>query len=202
VNDPSLLARASWRTELPVLTGGIVALREPGADDVPELVTLLTTGDATHFGIDEPITECGVQHFVEHAVADRAAGRSFTYVVTRRETRALVGLLQIRQLDPAFEAGEWECVLAPDVRGTAVFLESARLAGSLAFGPVGVHRLEARVLLQSGRANGALRKLGAVQEGVLRRAYRRDGRYFDQVLWSVLREDWGDHWVSIGDRVH
>jgi len=157
--------------------------------------------DAVHFGVDEPIGEPGVQHFVEHAVAERSAGRSFTYVVTANTSREIVGLLQVRQLDPGFEAGEWECTLAPGVRGTGVFLEVARLAGSLAFGTVGVRRLEARVLLQNGRANGALRKLGAVQEGILRRSSRRGGQYFDQVLWSVLREDWGEHWVPT-DRVH
>ena len=47
------------------------------------------------------------------------------------------------------------------------------------------------MLLQNGRANGALRKLGAVQEGVLRRSVRRDGEYFDQVLWSMLERGLG-----------
>ena len=83
-----------------------------------------------------------------------------------------------------------------------MFLETARLVGSFAFGSVGVHRIEARVLLQNGRANGALRKLGAVQEGVLRRSIRRQGEYVDQVLWSMLKEDWGEHWISTAPRVH
>ena len=77
-----------------------------------------------------------------------------------------------------------------------------RRVSSFAFGPVGTHRLEARVLLQNGRANGALRKLGAVQEGVLRRSVRRGTDYLDQVLWSVLKEDWTEHWVSTVPRVH
>jgi RimJ/RimL family protein N-acetyltransferase len=42
----------------------------------------------------------------------------------------------------------------------------------------------------------------AVQEGILRRSVRRAGEYFDQVLWSMLKEDWGDHWVAIASRVH
>ena len=46
--------------------------------------------------------------------------------------------------------------------------------------------------LQNGRANGALRKLGAVQEGVLRQSARRGDEYVDQVLWSLFKEDWGD----------
>ncbi len=59
-----------------------------------------------------------------------------------------------------------------------------------AFETVGVHRLEARASVKNGRGNGALRKIGAVQEGVLRRSFLRHGEYHDQVLWSILDEDW------------
>jgi RimJ/RimL family protein N-acetyltransferase len=55
---------------------------------------------------------------------------------------------------------------------------------------VGVHRLEARAAVKNGRGNGALRKMGAVQEGVLRRSFLKNGEYHDQVLWSILDEDW------------
>jgi RimJ/RimL family protein N-acetyltransferase len=105
-------------------------------------------------------------------------------------------------MDPGFESAEWECTLAPAARGTGVFLEAIRLVGSFAFGQVGVRRLESRVLVKNGRANTALRKLGAVEEGILRRSARLNGEYVDQVLWSLLKEDWGQHWVSIGPRVH
>jgi RimJ/RimL family protein N-acetyltransferase len=44
--------------------------------------------------------------------------------------------------------------------------------------------------LQNGRGNGALRKIGAVQEGVLRRSFRRNDEYLDQALWSIFDEDW------------
>src|SRR6516162_2843552 len=55
---------------------------------------------------------------------------------------------------------------------------------------LGVHRLEARASVRNGRGNGALRKIGAVQEGVLRRSFLRNGEYHDQVLWSILEDDW------------
>jgi RimJ/RimL family protein N-acetyltransferase len=142
------------------------------------------------------------QFLIDRAARERAAGLAVTYAITLTASRTLVGLVQVRQLDPAFEAAEWECTVVPSARGTGIFLEAARLAGSFAFGTIGVHRLEARVLLQNGRGNGALRKLGAVQEGVLRRSVRRSGEYFDQVMWSLLKEDWGEHWVSTAPRVH
>jgi RimJ/RimL family protein N-acetyltransferase len=201
VTDPSL-ATVAWRTELPVLVGRTVTLRELMPSDLGPLIDLFALTDASRFGLDEPVADFAVQQLIESAPRDRAAGRAFTYVVTLNPSRAVVGLLQVRQLDPAFEAAEWECTLVPSVRGSGVFLEAARLAGSLAFGVVGAHRLEARALLQNGRANGALRKLGAVQEGVLRRSARRHDEYVDQVLWAVLKEDWGEHWVSTEPRVH
>ena len=199
--DPNILT-STWRTELPTLSGRSVTLREIAAHDLAAVVDVLSVGDATRFGNDGPVSDLAVQELIDRAVRDRAAGHAFTYIITLTASRALVGLVQVRQLDPGFEAAEWECTIVPSSRGTGVFLESARLVGSFTFGTIGTHRLEARVLLQNGRANGALRKLGAVQEGILRRSLRRQGEYFDQVLWSLLKEDWGDHWVSTAPRVH
>jgi RimJ/RimL family protein N-acetyltransferase len=200
--DPTLETVPSWRTELPILSGRLVTLREPTDQDLGALVDLLSFSDATRFGLEDRVTPEDVQTLIERVAQDRASGLAFTYVVTLAASRTIVGLFQVRQLDPAFEAAEWECTIAPSSRGTGIFMEAARLAGSLAFGVVGVHRLETRVPLQNGRANGALRKLGAVQEGILRRSMRRGDEYLDQALWSMLKEEWGDHWMSTAPRVH
>jgi ribosomal-protein-alanine N-acetyltransferase len=200
--DPTLTGVSNWRTELPTLTARLVTLREPVAQDLGPLVDLLSLHDATRFGVDGPMSDVAVQQLIERFARDRAAGLAFTYAITLTTSRTIVGLLHVRQLDPGFEAAEWECTIAPSSRGSGVFVEAARLVGSFAFGSVGTHRIECRVLLQNGRANGALRKLGAVQEGILRRSVRRGGEYLDQVLWSILKDDWGDHWVSTAPRVH
>ena len=202
MSDSSVIGVATWRTDLPTLTGRTITLREPGPHDLGPLVDLLSLGDATRFGIEEPVTAVGVQELIDRAVREREHGTSVTYIITLAGTRTTCGLLQVRQLDPGFEAAEWECTLAPSSRGCGVFMEAARLAGSFAFGTLGAHRLEARVLQQNGRGNGALRKLGAVQEGVLRRSLRCGDEYFDQVLWSILKEDWTEHSVPTEARVH
>jgi RimJ/RimL family protein N-acetyltransferase len=193
---------SDWKSELPILAARQVTLRELSAIDLEPLVDLLATSDATRFGLDETDADMAAQRLIERAARDRSSGAGFTYAITIAATRAFVGVIQIRQLDPTFEAAECECTIAPASRGTGIFLEAARLAGSFAFTSVGAHRLEARVLLQNGRGNGALRKLGAVQEGVLRRSVRRGANYLDQVLWSMLKEDWGDQWIPIAPRVH
>ena len=71
----------------------------------------------------------------------------------------------------------------------------------LAFGVIGVHRLEARACLTNSRGNAALEKIGAVREGVLRRSFLRNGDYLDQFLWTVLEEDWRQAKVIWGGEV-
>jgi ribosomal-protein-alanine N-acetyltransferase len=200
--ETTTLSAPNWRQALPALSARLVMLREPTLADLRSLMDLLSFADASRFGIEEPVSELGVQQMLARIANERAAGVAFTYAVTVTSTLAIVGLVQVRQIDLSWESAEWECTLAPSWRGTGAFVETARLVGSFAFGTVGVHRLESRVLVQNGRANGALRKLGAVQEGILRESVRRGTEYVDQVLWSILKEDWGDHWVSTAPRVH
>lgn len=70
-----------------------------------------------------------------------------------------------------------------------------------AFETIGIHRLEARSAMQNGRGNGALRKLGAVREGVLRGSFLRHGQYHDQAPWSILDTDWLQARASIATTV-
>lgn len=196
------MADTDWRQELPHLTGRAVTLREPDASDVGWIVDVLSVADASRFGLSAPVTEGAVRNLLTRARTDRAAGFAFTYAIALNSGRGHVGLMQVRRLDPAFELAECEATIAPSARGTSVFVEAARLLGSFVFDSVGSHRIECRVLLQNGRANGALRKLGASQEGVLRRAVRHNGEYLDQVLWSLIKEDWGLQSLSATPRVH
>jgi hypothetical protein len=76
------------------------------------------------------------------------------------------------------------------VLGDRVFLEGAQLTLRFAFEEVGIWRLEARALAANGRGNGALVKVGAVQEGWLPRSFLKDGRLHDQTAWTLLEPDW------------
>ena len=69
------------------------------------------------------------------------------------------------------------------------------------FDVAAVHPLEARSCLVNNRGNSAPRKIGAVQEGVLRRLLLRNGEYLDPVLWTVLDDDWRQAKVIWGGEV-
>ena len=79
------------------------------------------------------------------------------------------------RFEPAFDIAEWGFALGAEFWGTGMFVDGAELVLDFAFDVLGVHRLEARAALKNGRGNGALQKLGAMQEGVLRRSFLRNG---------------------------
>ena len=180
----------NWRHALPVLTSASVTLRELELTDAPALLAMLTTEEVTRFISPPPTTIDGFERFITWTRQQRAAGSYICFAVVPAGMSTAIGLFQVRSLSSDFSTAEWGFALGSAFWGTGAFSEGARLVVEFAFDTVGIHRLEARASVENGRGNGALRKLGAVQEGLLRRAFLKNGRYHDQVLWSLIDTDW------------
>jgi RimJ/RimL family protein N-acetyltransferase len=179
-----------WRGSLPLLGGATVTLRELRASDAPSLFALLTTDEVSRFISPPPSTVEGFEKFIAWTLRQRSAGAYACFAVTIDATDTAIGIFQLRQLEPGFGTAEWGFALGSAYWGSGVFEEGAELLLRFAFKTVGVHRLEARAAVRNGRGNGALRKIGAVQEGLLRKSFLKDGEYLDQALWTLLDEDW------------
>jgi len=185
-----LVVSSDWQSGLPVIEGASVTLRELRAEDAPSLLSMLTTEGVARFMSPPPTDVQGFERFIAWTHAERAAGRHVCFGLVPEGYDEAVGLFQVRQIEPGFATAEWGIALGSAFWGCELYRESATLVADFAFETLGVHRLEARAAVMNGRANGALQKIGAVQEGVLRRSFLKDGQYYDQILWSVLREDW------------
>jgi RimJ/RimL family protein N-acetyltransferase len=199
---PLAPAAPDWRICLPTLSDERVTLRQLRPSDAPALYSMLSTEEVTRFVTPPPPDVRGFERFIQWALAEQAAGRFACFAVVPAGLDQPIGITQIRQLDPTFAAAEWGICFGSAFWGTGLFMPAARLLLEFAFATVGVHRLEARAAVQNGRANGSIRKLGAVQEGVLRRSLMCDGRYLDQILWSILAEDWREARTGFSPRVH
>jgi len=181
---------SDWRNALPVMTGKKVTLRELEVSDAPALFAMLTPEEVSRFISPPPTTVEGFERFITWACAERAAGRYACFAVVPHGMETAIGLFQVRQLEPGFATAEWGFALGSAFWGTGMFIDGAEMVVNFAIETVGVQRLEARAAVANGRGNGALRKLGAVQEGVLRRSFLKNGQFLDQMLWSILGEEW------------
>ena len=188
---PSNASGPSWRDALPTLAGATVTLREPTAHDALGLLTALSPAAMAAAVPDAPpSSQLGLESLIASLQAKRAQGQEACWVIVPRDSGAPVGILRVRALDHGFSMVEGTAAIADEFRGTPVFQDAARLALGCLFGTMHVHRVEFRIEVGNARASGALRKLGATQEGLLRRALQRDGVLVDQVLWAIVAGDW------------
>jgi ribosomal-protein-alanine N-acetyltransferase len=179
-----------WKQGLPTLTGQNVVLRELRASDAPSLFAMLTTEEVSRFISPPPSTVEGFERFISWTLRQRAAGAYACFAVTLQGHDTAIGIFQIRETEPGFRTAEWGFAIGSPFWGTGVFQDGAQLVLDFAFTTIGVHRLEARAAVRNGRGNGALRKMGAVQEGLLRQSFLKNGEYLDQTLWTVLEDEW------------
>jgi RimJ/RimL family protein N-acetyltransferase len=192
---------SDWRTSMPVLVGAKVTLRELEVSDAPALFSMLTPEEVSRFISPPPTTVEGFEKFITWARAERAAGRYVCFAVVPHGMQTAIGLFQVRQLEPGFATAEWGFAIGSAFWGTGMFVDGGQMVVKFAIETLSVLRLEARAAVANGRGNGALRKLGAVQEGILRRSFLKNGQFLDQMLWSILAEEWREANLAWGPGV-
>ena len=186
--------RREWQCGLPELSDGAIVLRELRPPDAPSLLRHLNYAHVLQHIAPCPSTVDDFRRFIRWTHARRRRGVHACYGIIPPGQTTPVGIIQIWPIDPDFWTAEWGYVLGAEYWGTGLFQRSARLFLDAVFlnalfGPIRVFRLEARAAGVNGRGNGALRKLGATREGVLRGSH--DGEMVgDQVMWSLLASDW------------
>jgi RimJ/RimL family protein N-acetyltransferase len=184
------IATSDWKDGLPVLAGTHFTLRELRLEDAASLLAMLTTEEVSRFISPPPTTVEGFERFIQWAQRERQAGNYACFAVVPNGCETAVGIFQLRSLERGFQTAEWGFALGSQFWGTGIFAEGARLVVDFAVDVIGTYRLEARAAVANGRGNGALRKIGAVQEGVLRRSFTRNSVQHDQAIWGILADDW------------
>jgi RimJ/RimL family protein N-acetyltransferase len=187
---PARLILQQWRRLPPVLRAGGVTLREPRIADAPALLAALSPDDLTRIAGPSGVTFDGVADFIDRAREERALGQSLSLAVIPDHYTAPVGLFRVVQTAPDFGCAEWAFALGSAFWGGGLFFLAAPVVADFVFDVLGAHRLEARVSVRNGRGTGALRKLGAVQEALMRDALLYRGEAIDLVLWTIVADEW------------
>jgi RimJ/RimL family protein N-acetyltransferase len=127
--------------------------------------------------------------------ADPGADRINYALVVGGRCVGVSSYLTIDPVNAALEIGG--TYYAPDVRGGPVNPSAKRLMMAHAF-ESGARRVQFKVDAINARSRAAVLKLGAIQEGILRRdRVTWTGRIRDTVIFSVL----ADEWPSVSDRL-
>ena len=134
----------------------------------------------------------GFDRWFDHALSRQRAREHYPFAVVNRADDRILGTTRFYDMAAIHRrlaiGSTW---YSPEARGTRVNAEVRWLTLSHAFEALHVNRVELITDPRNLASRAAMKLLGAVQEGVIRRhLIYKDGRIRDSVLFSIIREEW------------
>jgi RimJ/RimL family protein N-acetyltransferase len=175
------------------LENGIVKLTPLQKDDFENLV---------HFSINEPElwkyslvqanSEENLKKYIDLALIGRANLKEYPFIVFDKRTQKFAGstrFYDIQVENNSLQLGfTW---YGKEFQGTGLNKNCKYLLLEFAFEKLGIERVEFRADNDNKRSISAMKSIGCVEEGILRRnGLRADGKRRDSIVLSILKDEW------------
>jgi len=128
------------------------------------------------------------REFIRASHRQAAADDGFVAAIV--DEGAIVGTIGFHRVDRVNRVTSIGYWLAEDRQGRGTMTEAVRALTAHAFGGWRLNRVEIRVAVGNERSAAIPRRLGFLEEGVLRAAERHGDRYLDLRVFSMLARDW------------
>lgn len=184
---------APMKVEPVTLAGRHVRLEPLSRAHVAELTTFGLDPDLWRWVPTRMESPADMQDYVEVALDERARGVSLPFVIVDLATERLAGSTRYANIVPAhwrLEIG-WTWV-AKEFQRSAVNTEAKLLLLTHAFEGLGANRVELKTDALNAQSRAAIKRIGAVEEGVFRSHMVIPGtaRIRDTVYFSIVRAEW------------
>ncbi|HEX8395612.1 MAG TPA: GNAT family N-acetyltransferase, partial [Longimicrobium sp.] len=107
-------------------------------------------------------------------------------------TGEMIGNVGVRRNDPAGTDAEIGYELNPEHWGHGYATEAALAMRDWGFGEQRLTRLHAHCIADNVASSNVLEKLGMRREGLLRNHVFQKGRFWDVMMYGLLREEWAE----------
>ena len=175
----------------PVLTDGVVRLRNMREDDVVDFFDYHSHPDMRRFITDECFP-----HSLRHAAEEiRYNQELFGYKqsvywgIADAETDKLIGSCGYNYWNKHHDRAEISYDLCRSLWGRGLAGRAVSLALAFGFEEMDLHRVEATVPLDNAPSLKLLERMGFTQEGVLREQKILDGEYRNMIVASLLERE-------------
>ena len=188
-------------TEQPVLETGRLLLRPLGVDDAPAIFRLYSDEAVTAFlGFDPLKTEEQAVEIIREAGErfDERRGMRWGIILRAPGTPGtpgtpgeLIGTCNYKRWEWKLASrAELGCDIMRAHWGTGLMTEALNEAIRFGFEVMDVNRIEAMVFTGAERSVTLLHKLGFQLDGVLREHGYLNGRFCDDMIFSLLKREW------------
>jgi RimJ/RimL family protein N-acetyltransferase len=180
-----------WLAELE-LKGDVVTLLPLKMEHASELVKAASDGDLWNIWYTSVPSAVLVYSYIDFALTEKAAGRSLPFVVIDNVTQQVIGATRFCNADiiqKRIEIGyTW---YSKSFQRTSVNAECKFLLLKHAFEKLSAIAVEFRTHWHNHTSRGAIARLGAKQDGILRNHRKMaNGSFQDTVVFSIINHEW------------
>jgi ribosomal-protein-serine acetyltransferase len=138
--------------------------------------------------VDTTVTEDDWRKFIRVSLDEFAANEGFTAGIW--SAAAFLGVIGARKIDwlnGNVSLGYW---IGREFQGKGIATDACRVVVDHLFDDLSLHRVEIQCATGNLRSAGVPRRLGFTLEGTRRQAELVNGRFYDLLLYSMLRSEW------------
>lgn len=173
-----------------MLKGDRVVLRPPRREDLPRLWELLEDLEVAILAQPGPVVPMTLAQYQQRFDRLTIEPRKDLIELVVEVDGEVVGDCQLHAIDHFNRRCELGIELGREHWGKGFGQDAVRTLVEYAFTHLNVNRVALQVLADDERAVGAYAAAGFVEEGRLRQHALVQGRLRDELVMSVLREDW------------
>lgn len=168
--------------------GPRLGIRMPRWNDEAAFIAINQASTELHRGwVAPPVTHEQYAGFMERAARPNSA----CFVFCLLENDSPIGMVNLSEIvRGALQSAYMGYYIGAPYAGQGYMREAIGLVLNHAFGPLGLHRVEANIQPGNARSIAVVRRLGFTREGFSRRYLQIDGDWRDHERWAILAEDW------------
>ncbi len=174
----------------PVETPRLI-LRKLTPDDAQDMFEYASDPEMTRYVAWSPHTSIeSSQEFIAWVMNRYERGQVANWGVERKGGRKLIGTCGYGWWDVSNAHAEIGYALARRYWNQGLTTEAVKAVIAFGFQRMGLHRVQATCAIENIASARVMEKAGMQFEGVLRGYMLKKGVYFDQKMYSILRDEW------------
>jgi len=178
----------------PVLNTGRLILRELTAKDLDEFVPVVRNPAvwAWQWTNDLAAPASEWRGWLRGQEKGFREGWHISWAICERESGKLIGNIRLSFSFRERASGELNYFLDEAYWGRGYMTEAVRAVMAYGFGQGGMRRISAYCVRENAASCRVMEKCGMRREGVFLQAYHRDGAYYDEIYYAMLKSEWDE----------
>jgi len=132
------------------------------------------------------------RRWVEKSILEHESGEKLRFIICLKENDAVIGLFSISNIDLINRKCSASSIISKQYRKMGLAFEARLLVYHHMFSDYGMERIEGKAIETNYASITATKKFGFIEEGRLRNAIFKFGKFYDLIQFGLLKNEFYD----------